>query len=60
MTPEDTVLEAAKILTDAVTANSKSTDSEQMELLNQLAKVFKKIAEKTAQELADKQLKKIA
>ena len=37
MKPEDTVVEVSKILTDAVTANSKSTDSEQMELLKQLA-----------------------
>ena len=30
VTPEDTVVEAAKILTEAVTTNSKSAESEQM------------------------------
>ena len=46
VTPEDTVVEAAKILTEAVTTNSKCTESGKMVLLKQLAKVIKKIAEK--------------
>ena len=44
VTPEDTVVESAKGQIDSVTANSNSTKSEQMELLKQLARVFKKIA----------------
>ena len=38
--PEDTVVEATKRLTDAVTANSNSTNSEQMESLKQLVNFF--------------------
>ena len=37
VTPEDTVTEATKRLTDAVTSNSKITESEQMESLQKLA-----------------------
>ena len=57
MTPEDTFVESAKRLTEAVTANSKSTKSEQMVSLKQLEKMFKNFAEKNAQEVADKQRK---
>ena len=57
LTPEDTVIEAAKRLTDAVAANSNSTKYEQMESLKRLGKVFKKIADKNVQEVADKQPK---
>ena len=57
LTPEDTVIEAFKGLTYEVTTNSKNTKFEQMELLKQLAKMFQKIVEKNAQEVADKQMK---
>ena len=53
----DTVVEASKGLKESVTANSKSTKSEIMVSLKQSAKVFKKIAEKKAQEVADKKPK---
>ena len=55
--PEDTVLESAQRITEPVTANSNSSESDKMVLLKQLAKVFKQILEKNAQEVADKQLK---
>ena len=53
----DTVVEASKGLKESVTANYKSTKSEKMVSLKQSAKVFKKIAEKKAQEVADKKPK---
>ena len=58
VTPEDIVAEPAKILTDAVTANSKSTDSEQMESLKPLAKHLGKLQRIPNQKGADKQPKK--
>ena len=57
LTPEDTVIEAAKRLIDTVTSNSNSTKYEQMESLKRLGKVFKKIADKNVQEVVDKQPK---
>ena len=48
VTPEDTVLEDSKRLTDTATANSKTTEYEEMQSLKQLAKVFKKIVENNA------------
>ena len=57
LTPEDAVVESSKRLIDAVTANSNSTESEQMEPFKELANVFKKIVEKNAQEVVDKQPK---
>ena len=58
VTLEDTVVESPKRLTYEVTYNSKSTEFEQMDSLKQLTNVFKKIAEKNAQEVSDKQPKK--
>ena len=55
--PQYIVVEAAQRITEAVTANSKGAKSEKIVSLKKLAKVFKKIAEKNSQNLADKQLK---
>ena len=60
MTPEETVVEAAQRLTESATTNSKVAKSDQMVPLKQLAKVFEQIADKNSQEVAYKQLKKMA
>ena len=46
VTPEDKVVEATKRLTDVVTANSNSNDSEQMVSFKTLTNFFKQFAEK--------------
>ena len=57
VTQEDTDIESTKRLTYEFTANSNSTESVKIESLEKLAKVFKKLAEKNAQKVADKQPK---
>ena len=57
VTPEDTDIESTKRITYEFTANSNSTESVKMESLEKLEKGFKKIVEKNAQEVADKQRK---
>ena len=47
VTPEDTVVESEKILSDTSTAKPKSNESEQMESLKQLAIVLRKLERKT-------------
>ena len=57
VTQEDTDIESTKRLTYEFTANSNSNESVKIESLEKLAKVFKKLAEKNAQKVADKQPK---